>query len=285
MFTKAQMPTCISRRACADRYTFRLINEKGQIGKHIWTEYRCPNVVSIDGTVCAECSIKLPKYKYQASQKCDHGHVGGPYPSDSKLYGSAYFQKEIKVGWLVAEPDEIRAKAAVLQASMGRKKIVQAEEIVKAEQVEGGEKPIEPIQVVEQVDPASKPVKTKRAYNRKVPLIPKSETEVSKEPKPKLTKAERKPRQKKVIPVVDTIKPIENPLEPKLIEVIAPPLIITDCIVVKVKKTRIEGKEYFYDSASGKLYGVSVNGVGAYKGRYNAETEVVDTTFPDSDCE
>lgn len=278
------MTTCISRRACADRYTFRLINEKGEIGKHIWTEYRCPNAVSIDGTVCAECSMKLPKYKYQASQKCDHGNVGGPYPPDSKLYGSSYFQKEIKAGWLVAEPDEIRAKAAVLQATMGRKKI----------QTETIDKPVDSIQqeanaiettgtpVVE----VAKPVKTKRAYNRKVPLIPKADkTEVSNETKPVIAKAEKKPRQKKVIPVVDSVKPIENPLEPKLIEVIAPPLIITDCIVVKVKKTRIEGKEYYYDSASGKLYGISVNGVGAYKGRYNAETQVVDTTFPDSDCE
>ena len=280
MFNKAQMSTCISRRACADRYTFRLINEKGEIGKHIWTEYRCPNAVSVDGIVCSECSMKLPKYKYQASQKCDHGHVGGPYPSDSKLYGSAYFQKEIKAGWIVAEPDEIRAKAAVLQASSMARKKVQVETI----QVETIQKSEQEAPVVE----VAKPVKTKRAYNRKVPLIKKTETnetEISNEPKAVIAKAEKKPRQKKVIPVVDSIKPIENPLEPKLIEVVAPPLMITDCIVVKVKKTRIEGKEYYYDSVSGKLYGVSVNGVGAYKGRYNAETQVVDTTFPDSDSE
>jgi hypothetical protein len=268
------MTTCISRRACADRNTIRLINEKGQIGKHIWTEYRCPNVVSVEGIVCVGCATKVPKYKYQAQQKCDHGTVDGPYPSDSKLYGSPYYEREIKAGWLIAESDEIRAKAAVIQACMGRKKTVE-----------------QPLQVVEpiiaplvtteipKVDPDVP--KKKRAYNRKVPLKPKE----PKEPDVETTKPEKKAgRPRKVLPV-ETAKPIENPLDPKLIEIIAPPLTITECIVVKVKKMRVEGKEYYYDSLSGKLYGVSVNGVGAYKGRYNAETEVLDTTFPDSDCE
>jgi hypothetical protein len=262
------MATCISRRAHADRYTFRLINDKGQIGKHIWTEYRCPNVVSAEGTVCTGCSAKIPKYKYQAQQKCDHGQVGGPYPADSKLYGSAYYEREIKAGWLIAETDEIRAKAAVLEASMGRKKAVEQEPTVTNETL-----PVVP---------------KKRAYNRKVPLKPKDTTPkdtTPKESEPETVKSEKKPgRPRKILPT-ETIKPIENLLEPKLIEIIAPPLIITDCVVVKVKKMRIEGKEYYHDSLSGKLYGVSVNGVGGYKGRYNAETKVIDTTFPDSDCE
>ena len=268
------MSTCISRRAHADRYTFRLINEKGQIGKHIWTEYRCQNVVSTEGAVCAGCSVKVPKFKYQAQQRCDHGLVGGPYPDDSKLYGSPYFQREIKAGWIVAAPDEIRAKEAVLLASMGRKKLVQSEQPKPVEVTQA-----EPVKQVE-------PVRQKRKYVRKVPLIPKEPKEPKvKEPKPEIAKAERKPRQKKIIPTVEVAKPIENPLEPKLVEIIAQPLIITDCIVVKVKKMTIQGKPYYYDSLSGKLYGVSVNGVGGYKGRYNAETEVLDTTFPDSDSE
>ena len=278
------MSTCISRRAHADRYTFRLINEKGQIGKHIWTEYRCPNMVSVEGTVCAGCAVKVPKFKYQAQQRCDHGVIDGPYPADSKLYGSPYYEREIKAGWTVAEPDEIRAKDAVLKATMGRKKIVK--DVETTQQVTS-----EPtIQAEAVVDP-NPPVKQKRKYVRKVPLVPKEQKETMEkndsevtDTKPKV-KGERKPRQKKVIPAVEVVKPIENPLEPKLIEVVAPPLIITESIVVKVKKTRIEGKEYFYDSVSGKLYGVSVNGVGAYKGRYNSDTQVLDTTFPDSDCE
>ena len=277
------MTTCISRRANADRYAFSLINEQGELGKQIWTEYRCPNLVSVEGRVCLGCRVKVPNFEFQSQTKCDHGIVGGPYPEDSKLYGSPYFLKEVKAGWMVEEHDEIRAKAAMLEASMGRKKAVEVVNVIS-----------EPTIPAQATIPAE-PVKQKRKYVRKVPLIPKGqsvketntgtlETSEVKDPKPVITK-ERKPRQKKVIPTVDVIKPIENPLEPKLIEVVAPPLSITECIVVKVKKTRIEGKEYYYDSSSGKLYGVSINGVGLYKGRYNAETEILDTTFPDSDCE
>jgi hypothetical protein len=54
---------------------------------------------------------------------------------------------------------------------------------------------------------------------------------------------------------------------------------------VKLKKLECQGNHYYYDEASGKLYGIASDGVGAYKGRYDKESETVDTTFPDSDCE
>jgi hypothetical protein len=80
-------------------------------------------------------------------------------------------------------------------------------------------------------------------------------------------------------------QPEEIHLDPKFIESISPAITIEEFIIVKVKKIGIQGKPYYYDANSGKLYGVSVNGVGAYKGRYNAENDMVDTTFPDSDVE
>ena len=88
----------MARRAHNDRYSFRLMKE-GKEGKYIWTEFRCPNVVSEGTKVCADCSKKLPKYKYQSNQKCDHGLVGGPYPEDSKLYGSPFYLKQVKEGF------------------------------------------------------------------------------------------------------------------------------------------------------------------------------------------
>jgi hypothetical protein len=252
-----------------------MTNSKGEIGKHIWTEFRCPNVVSKENEICVDCSIKLPKYKYQANQKCNHGQVGGPYPADSKLYGSDYYLKEIKAGWVPLEADEIRAKAAVHKASMGRKKVQPiSTEAPTAEQpvVEHVAEPV----VVEQ------PVveKKKRAYNRKKPL----EDTPAKTVLPKL----KTPRAKKIIPtevLLPQIPVVENPLEPKFIEVVSPPITITECVVVKVKKLKSQGKDYYYDTASGKVYGISVNGVGAYKGRYKEEDDMVDTTFPDSDEE
>ena len=284
------MATCISRRACKDKEAFKMINGKGQFGRLIWTELRCQNEVSVEGTICAACLNKVPKFKYQAQPRCDHGVVGGPYPADSKLYGSPYFLKGLKDGWFLAEPDEIRAKAAIHKAcsNMPPRKKVLSETIPLVQDVP-----------VAQDVPVTQPTKQKRAYNRKKPLEVKAPVEPEAKPE---TKVEAKPEAavpkkkgpkgpigprgpKKVIPKVEIAKPLENPLEPKLIEIPATPLSITDWIGVKVKKLRIEGKDYYHDAISGKLYGVSVNGVGAYKGRYNAEKDAVDTNFPDSDCE
>ena len=284
------MLSCISRRACADRYDFRLTNEKGEVGKHIWVEYRCPNVVSVEDGMCSDCSVKEKKYKYQANQKCDHGVVGGPYTGDSKLYGSPYYLNELKNGWFPSEADENRAKAAVDKAlsSMGRKKVQQTTEEI-------------PVVVVEETA-AAPPEKVKRKYVRKKPLASAQQTvapaeqplapaEQSAAPvkKTKLPKL-KTPRSKKSIAtelVLPQAPAVENQpsLSAKFIEVTKPPITITDFVVVKVKKLKCQGKDYYYDSSSGKVYGISVNGVGAYKGRYKEEDETLDTTFPDSDCE
>lgn len=284
------MLTCISRRACADRYDFRLTNEKGEVGKHIWTEYRCPNVISVEDGMCSDCSVKEKKYKYQAAQKCDHGVVGGPYTDDSKLYGSPYYLNELKNGWFPSEADENRAKAAVDKAisSMGRKKIQQITEEMPA--------------VVVEEAPAAPPEKVKRKYVRKKPLAsaqqPLASAEQSATPleqsaapvkKTKLPKL-KTPRSKKSVAtelVLPQAPVVENQpsLSAKFVEITKPPITITDFVVVKVKKLKCQGKDYYYDSSSGKVYGISVNGVGAYKGRYKEEDETLDTTFPDSDCE
>ena len=278
------MSTCISRRACADRNTFRMTNSKGETGKHIWIEYRCPNAVSKENDICVDCSIKLPKYKYQANQKCNHGQVGGPYPADSKLYGSAYYLKEVKAGWKLMEADEVRAKAAVDKASMGRKKVQTAtleQPVVEPVVEQSVTKPV--------AEPVAEPVveKKKRAYNRKKPLA-SAETKTEDTPAKTVLPKLKTPRAKKILPtevLLPQIPVVENTLEPKFIEVVAPPITITDFVVVKVKKLKFQGKDYYYDSASGKVYGISVNGVGAYKGRYKEEDDMIDTTFPDSDEE
>jgi hypothetical protein len=270
------------------------VNDKGEIGKHIWTEFRCPNVVSKENEICVDCSVKIKKYKYQANQKCNHGIIGGPYTDDSKLYGSPYYLREIKAGWRPTETDELRAKADVLKAcsNMPRKKVQAA--------------PTEDVAatVVEVVPTISTLVveKKKRTYNRKKTVIESTEqTVVVQEaipvqeavevqaPKAKPIKL-KTPRAKKILPtevLLPQIQVVEKPsdLVAKFVEVVAPPITITDFVVVKVKKLKSQGKDYYYDECSGKVYGISVNGVGAYKGRYKEEDDIVDTTFPDSDDE
>lgn len=294
------MLTCISRRACADRYDFRLTNEKGEVGKHIWVEYRCPNVVSVEDGMCSDCSVKEKKYKYQANQKCDHGVVGGPYTGDSKLYGSPYYLNELKNGWFPSEADENRAKAAVDKAlsSMGRKKVQQTANpettiSVLENPVVAAEVPVERVKrkyVRKNKIPSTEQAVVNNEETVVVPVVPVvPAVPVEKAKKTKLPKL-KTPRSKKSVAtelVLPQAPAVENQpsLSAKFIEVTKPPITITDFVVVKVKKLKCQGKDYYYDSSSGKVYGISVNGVGAYKGRYKEEDETLDTTFPDSDCE
>jgi hypothetical protein len=190
---------------------------------------------------------------------------------------------ELKKGWKIAEHDEKRAKAAVDKAlsKMAPRKKVQPTV----------EEQVIPVAVVEPVVVEQPQERKKRAYNRKKvitqELVPENTTEVAVKAKPvKL----RKHRSKKILPTEVllpqapvVVAPID--ITPKFVEVVAVPITITDFVVVKVKKMKCQGKDYYYDEVSGKVYGVSVNGVGAYKGRYNQEEDLIDTTYPDSDNE
>lgn len=248
------MTMCTYRRACADRNSFRLYMEKdGKTieGKYIWTEHRCPNVASLlNGKACVECAVKLPKHKYQANPKCDHGFVDGPYPSDSKLYGSPFYLKHIKEGWKIHEADETRAKEAQITASSTMPK-----KVAKSDQG-----------LVQQEEVVAEPVK-KPKQPRKVKL---------------------KKNSNDVELTAPTVAPLETPstnLGPaKFLEAMTVPIKIEDVIIVKVRKITCEGNEYYFDSLSGKAYAATAAGVGAYKGRYDPETERL-TGFPDSDIE
>jgi hypothetical protein len=253
------------------------VNEEGKIGHHIWTEYICTKETNELSQVCRECSIKNPGHREQSSQKMDHGLIGGPYTKESKLYGSPYYLKDIKSGWKILEADEIRAKAAVdkaLSEMAGRKKKVETE-VVQGQPGQAGQagQPGQAIQTEQPAVDAKPKVKKPRAKKEK------DESTPGVRGRPRKVKL----KQDVELPVIEPVPECDK--EPKFIESIQAPVVITDCVVVKVKKIKCQGKDYYHDSNSGKLYGISVNGVGAYKGRYNTEEDVVDTAFPDSDSE
>ena len=243
------MATCISRRACPDKLSFRLMKD-GKQKFTIFTEYRCPNPV--EGTkICGECSTKLPMYKYQANQKCDHGFVGGPYPKDSKLYGSPYYLNCIKSGCTISEIDEQRAKEAMIIACSEMPKKTVVSDTAVATGVAA---------------PVTAPVKSEK-------------------------------KTKKVIKVKSSIPVLETPVaeviaattvtlvKPTMVESTEAPLVVDDIITVKVKKIRHQGKDYYFDGNSGKLYSATKNGVGKYAGRYDEEADSINTSYPDSDEE
>jgi hypothetical protein len=227
--------------------------KEGKEGKYIWTEFRCPNVVSEGAKVCADCSKKLPKYKYQSNQKCDHGLVGGPYPEDSKLYGSPFYLKQVKEGFTPLEADECRAKEAVIKATSNMPKKKVTEPVVPAS-------PLVPATVAAAVPSA--PVKAAK--------------------KPRAAKTKAAPPS--LTPSNATIS--AEPLKPAtMLESMESPVHVSEVIVVKVRKIKHKGKEYCFDQDSGKLYSLLSDGVGPYVGRYKIEGDTLDTAYPDSDAE
>ena len=242
------MTTCLSRRACSDKLSFRLYKD-GKQKFTIFTEYRCPNPVN--GTkICGDCSTKLPMYKYQSNQKCDHGYIGGPYPKDSKLYGSPYYLNCIKNGCTISEADEQRAKEAMIKAGseMPKKTVTAASDTPVAALLATPTKP-------------EKKVKKVLKVKSSIPVL---ETPVA-----------------DAIPAADTVTPVK----PTMVESTEAPIVVEDIIRVKVKKIRHQGKDYYFDGNSGKLYIATKEGVGKYAGRYDEETATINTSYPDSDEE
>jgi len=217
----------------------------------IFTEYRCPNPVQ--GTkICGECSTKLPMYKYQANQKCDHGFVGGPYPKDSKLYGSPYYLNCIKNGCTISEIDEQRAKEAIIKA--------------------GSEMPKKTIAATVAVDaPVAAPLAMPTKPEKKTKKVIKVKSSI-----PVLE-----------APVTEAIatSPTVTLVKPTMVESTEAPLVVEDIIRVKVKKIRHQAKDYYFDGNSGKIYSATKDGVGKYAGRYDEEAETINISYPDSDEE
>ena len=254
------MTTCLSRRACSDKLSFRLYKD-GKQKFTIFTEYRCPNPVN--GTkICGDCSTKLPMYKYQSNQKCDHGYIGGPYPKDSKLYGSPYYLNCIKNGCTISEADEQRAKEAMIKAGseMPKKTVAAASDTPVAALLATPVAALLATPVATLVKPEKKVKKVLKVKSS----IPVLETPVA-----------------DAIPAADTVTPVK----PTMVESTEAPIVVEDIIRVKVKKIRHQGKDYYFDGNSGKLYNAMKNGVGKYAGRYNEEDDAINTSYPDSDEE
>ena len=105
---------------------------------------------------------------------------------------------------------------------------------------------------------------------------------------------EKKPRAKKVIkikdevvvPVVAPVPVAPIPIVTKAVQSNEPTVYDIDVKVIKVRRLEVGGRSYFLDSNNYKVYKVgSDKKPGAYHGRWNPDTDEMNTSFPDSDCE
>jgi hypothetical protein len=192
-------------------------------------------------------------YKYQSNQKCDHGFIGGPYPKDSKLYGSPYYLNCIKNGCTILESDEQRAKEAIIKAgSEMPKKIVATNATADI---------IAPVTTVAAAVKPEKKTKKVIKVKSSIPVLeaPVQATSVAATP--------------------------ATLVKPTMVESTETPLVVEDIIRVKVKKIRHQAKDYYFDGNSAKLYSATKNGVGKYVGRYDEEADSINISYPDSDDE
>jgi hypothetical protein len=127
--------------------------------------------------------------------------------------------------------------------------------------------------------PVEEPTK-KRSYKVRTDLLTPPLSVVSNPPK--------KERKKRVVKSVPSVPIEQPPIKPKAIESFEAPLCMNDedVLVINVRKFEHNGKWYFINSAKDKLYTIGTDGQPfQYHGRYNRESETIDTDFADSDAE
>ena len=76
------------------------------------------------------------------------------------------------------------------------------------------------------------------------------------------------------------------PIVTKAVQSNEPTVYDVDVKVIKVRRLEVGGRSYFLDPNNYKVYKVGTDKKpGAYHGRWNPDTDEMNTSFPDSDCE
>ncbi len=248
-----------------EKYAFslyRVIDGKKKTRHQVGIEKPCTNYALPGSQVCADHIRRDPTKKNQATFDFDHGLIGGPYTVSSRLYGSPAYLNLIKEGWLIEPSDEERAKAAQEKARSEpmapRKSKKTADPSISTETVAT-------VSSIIQVPVPQEPEPTKKVA-RKVRVSKKALAEVT-------------PSEVPQVKAVDI---------PQLLESMTTPIVPFEVVKVKVKKVRLEGKDYYLAPSTGKVYTIGSHGMpDKYRGRYlvTEDSTKLDTAYPDSDVE
>lgn len=231
-------------------------------------EYRCIGKISQE-QLCVKCL----EWKQRGLKKTDHyrshhGLITEPIPDWSHIFEGPWYQSKVAAYGHPSTEEMARAKEAQEKA---RKGIQTTVESVPVQQV------------------AVEPAKVKRGRKKKeapvpLPPPPPEPTPPSPppppEPQPKPA-SKRRPK-KAVAPVTVTQVPIVQvqavetstlPNELEIVKIVVKPFFANDTL-------------YFRDASKNKLYSVGKDKrPSSYVGRWDPETETIDTEFPDSDVD
>jgi hypothetical protein len=232
-----------------------------------YLESRCPKTVS-DGTkICSRCQTWKQLGMNKKDVYANHfGLVSDPLPPDCHIFDSYWYQSKVKDYGYPSESEMARAKKAQEEARGGVAQV--------------------PVPATE---PKPEPEKKKLPATEPVPVPEVPAAEPKPEPEPEPAKKKRAPKKQQVpatepVPASETVSSPPN-ATPKAKESNEPAL-QKEVVYIQVRRFTHNGRSYFLDPKKKKLYTVGRDKLpGTYHGRWNPESETIDTSFPDSDAE
>lgn len=237
-------------------------------GHKFHLELRCTRK-TIHGTkLCGICHEKTRDFNTRTSSgkkiqhpQVLHGLIDEPIPFESHIFEGPWYQKRLKDWGEPCAEEMARGKKAQLEANGG-------------------------------AAPAAAPAPTAAPAAAPKKRGPKKAVVDTPVPDALPAVAPKKKREPKSANVIVVPQPqIEQQQQPRKIEAVAKESLESsieekNVLFIKVRRFHHNGKKYFLDSKKNKVYTIgNEKSKGAYYGRWNPESETIDTTFPDSDAE
>ena len=273
-----QVATIMADNQCYGRLVDDIKTGRFADGHKFHLELRCSRK-TISGTkLCGMCHEKTTDFntrtlsgkKIQHPQVL-HGLIDEPIPFESHIFEGLWYEKRLKDWGEPCAEEMAKGKKAQMEASGGV--VAATPEIVVPAPAPGPEAP-------------------KKRGVKKVALETITEPVCIPTPAAAPAAIPKKKRELKSAAPVSThqVKQVPQIQAPK-IEVLAKEAIETsttdkEILFITVRRFQHNGRQYFLDSKKNKLYTVGIDKrPGVYHGRWNPESETMDTNFPDSDSE
>lgn len=270
-------------KTCIARITEETYAQKFGNGRNkFYIEFRCHGACIRGLDVCARCAEKSADCKIQTSRRFAHGNVNEPISPESHLFGSLWYEENVRK---YGAPNE-----EVLQFALEHQR-----------KARNGFPPLPAVTA-----PAPAPVAPKKpAKKYRVPTEDAEETPAvnveapavkAEPPKPKkaaTAKGSSHNSNKTVINPYSALIQSSNQMVYKEVSI---PTHLESSLeqfdtdgfqmeYVTLKPFEHNGSLYFYEGAKHKLYKNIKQKIGDYVGRYDSEREEIRTDIPDSDDE
>ena len=241
----------------------------GTTKNRFFFEYRCSN--RCEGDLCSRClSWKTKSWEERGLKKKDpyreyYGLVTEPIPQP--FFESEWYESKVKEVGKPSDTDMARAKKAQEEAKNNI--IIQA--------------PVTKVPVVQ--EPVEKKKRGRKPKQSPAPPVPQPTSNPNPEPTPDPNPPPKSAGKRRTKTVAIPKKSQESLQQVQAVES-STPLQDIEIVKILVKPFTHNNIAYFRDGRKNKLYSVGKDKRPlAYVGRWNAETETIDTEFPDSDAE